>query len=309
MGISNSSLWKLLASGREQGRDDCNSPTVSLTWHAKVLSFYTHSRYLAIELNRVCWILLSLRTPCQAFNNLVMQSFHYLAIFWLPLLHFLCSQKHFAIVCTSRKQSLLTTPGVYSLVLNVLCVPQLRGKHFLEFGHWQSHLSWPLLPHWLGHRLHWVIPLGRCHVQAAAPTQASTRLLTPQSHLPWSQLSASACSGPTAHLDVNESSPPTLPRPLQMAQHVSAFGDHWLHGNLNLQTTFVIHWGKSKVQKRFITIWQLLWVMKGKNISLSSLMCSDPLVVWNICFLCTLKNKLWKIKGSIKWFLAKSEGH
>lgn len=50
------------------------------------------------------------------------------------------------------------------------CVSHNWGeRHFLEFNHWQSPLSWPLLPCWLELRLHRAIPLGRCQVQAATP--------------------------------------------------------------------------------------------------------------------------------------------
>ena len=49
-------LWEGAGAGRLQ------QPHSELTSHARVLSFYTHSRYHAVEPNRACWTLLSLRT-------------------------------------------------------------------------------------------------------------------------------------------------------------------------------------------------------------------------------------------------------
>ena len=151
-------------------------------------------------------------------------------------------QKHFSVIDFIRQQSLLTPPDFYSLVLHVLCSPQLRGKAFLSIQSLTETLSWPLL-HAGRNRFHWVISLGRCQIQLPRTPHPY-----PEGHFaPHSKSSACFISAPF-HLGCSDPNSPLgykwklsshLALALHMAPQAGAFRDHWLHGNLNLQANLL----------------------------------------------------------------------
>ena len=144
-------------------------------------------------------------------------------------------------------------------------------KQFLVFNHWLR--PWADLCFHAGrNRFHWVISLGRCQIQLP-----HTPHPYPEGHFaPHSKSSACFISAPF-HLGCSDPNSPLgykwklsshLAPALHMAPQAGAFRDHWLHGNLNLQTNLL---EGSRIEKRFITTPQPWWIgWRGAVLSFSS---------------------------------------